>query len=524
MALRVLPLHNYTELLEEGASVRLMQSLHSTAAGRMVDLVSPIIPDGDPDFWRVRFRDELLQRVQSGYEWLDDAEAQQAEKIGAYSYQLPFADRRENVFSYFDDNRGVADADLMRRAIDIVASRMPTGLEPASIADVIKDMPKGTNLGWPYFSSDIKFLPDVASDAELVIEHDFDAPYDPAVLFWRGQPRGIGEISKNRTVWGYPHYLTVLELMLQRPALQAIRGMPEFAAWNDFDTIDRVVTDLLQSEGYVISNDFTTYDQLLSPLLMYAAEEIVLRMFTAESAKHIQYVFTGLRRIPLITPIGVLTGFHGMPSGSGLTNWIDGLCQWVGWIYVFLRLGLPVPLKMTFQGDDGLVLSLVKPDIDTIRDVWYNSFGMKLSTDKGMVSERTCTFLQNVYDVEYTVDGICRHIRPIMRVLNGMMSYERFHSKESGWSGYADSMRWIQQVENARWHPKFQELVRFLYDHDKYIRTRTLGDIVDRAGGITKVERLLKQPSFPYGKEPISGMASYETVRILNTFRGGKFI
>lgn len=524
MSLRVKALDPYLEELEEGARIRLLQSLHSTAAGRMVDLVSPMVPDGDPDYWRGRFRDELLPRVQSGLEWLDVMEEQQAEKIGAYSYQLPFDERRDSVTQYYSGNDGIHDRALLDIATRHVASLMPTGLKAASIAEVIDEMPKGTNLGWPIFSSDTRYLQRVAEEAELVIENDFDAPLDPAIIFWRGQPRGIGQISKNRTVWGYPHYLTVLELMLQRPALHAIRGMTEFAAWNDFDVIDDTVTACLRSKGWKISNDFTTYDQLLSPALINSAQMVVESMFDASLRDHIQYVFDGIRRIPLITPVGVFIGTHGMPSGSGLTNWVDGLCQWIGWIYVFLKLRL-TPVKMTFQGDDGLVVCEEEPDLEAIRGVWQKDFGMILSVDKSMVSEHTCSFLQNGYDLDYTVDGVCRHVRPIMRVLNGMLSYERFHSKErDGWSGYADTMRWIQQVENARWHPKFQELVRFLFGHDKYVRIRTLSEIIDGAGGFSKVERLLKQPSFPYGKEPLSGMASYETVRVLNEYREGRFI
>jgi hypothetical protein len=518
--MHVVALEPYLEDLDESAYHKVMQSVHSTSVGDMEDLVTPLVPDGDQDYWREKFRDELLPKVKDvRYPWLNVAEEVQATKIGAYSIKLPYRERRENIESYFAANTAVPDEGTLREAVARVNQAFPKNLNLADLTEVYGKMPKGTNLGWPFFTSDKRYLPDVMRLAEDVRRKRFNVRLDPCLLFWRGQPRGIGLPSKNRSVWGYPHYLTMLELQIQMPLLSHLRGSVQFAAWNHPDVVDSAITyGMSLRQKQKISVDFSSYDQSLHPALIDGVEFVTKSSFRTEHHAQITYVFEAIRRIPLITPGGVVTGDHGMPSGSGLTNYGDGVAQWIGWEYVALMLGVQL-LFLTFQGDDAVVVFSRPVDPGIVARIWKSDFGMSLSTEKSNVSNTEVHFLQNVHSESYLKDGVAVHVRPLMRILNGMLSYERLVRKSLGWSGYADTLRWLQQMQNGKHHPHFREIVKFWFARDKYAEL-PIRDILDRAGGLEKVERLFKQPSFPYGKEPISSLERFEVVQVRDELMG----
>jgi len=137
-----------------------------------------------------------------------------------------------------------------------------------------------------------------------------------------------------------------------------------------------------------------------------------------------------------------------------------------------------------------------------------------------MVDPDTISFLQNVHNRYYGAGGVSVHVRPIMRALNGMLSYERLVKKSQGWNGYMDTIRWWQQSENCKFHPSFEKLVSFLYSHDRYSRLSPR-EVMTKAGGLEKTSRALKQTSFPYGKEPLSKIEQFKTVQLLSKMRSG---
>jgi len=522
--MKILPSAQYFTGLSTAARMRVASSLAATTSGREVDLVTPIIPDGVPDLWREKYRNELLPRVtNSGYSGIDQFEVEQAEKIGAYSIMAPYADRRESVNVYFSQNVPSVNSAALRRAVELVSSNHPLhSLRPLSLESVLKVMPKGTNLGAPFFTNDEELIPDVLERSRSAMRDRFRSrewSEDPCMLYWRGQPKGIGLPSKNRVVWGYPHWITLLEIAFQRPFQNALLHLPQHAAWVSLDQVDYVMTGLLdRAQHEILSVDFSSFDASVPRLFIDIAFEMVRRAFVHESHYIINFIQDRFLHIPIWTPDGIVTGRDGgVPSGSGFTNLIDTLVQELWWTYYSVLTGNRIK-DACYQGDDGVVSFTGVWNLDNVIDA-AATIGLTVNADKGGVSRSSLKFLQNIHLVDYRPDGLCRHVRPCMRALNGMMSYERFMGRE--WNGYMDSLRWYQQVENCKWHPRFASLVKFLYEQDEYSRKYSVDVIVKRAGGLETAESVMKQSQFVYGKEPLSGLRVFKTIQMIEDLSRG---
>lgn len=510
--MRVIPYERYLDSLNPAAAARVRSSLTRTAEGFDVDLVTPLIPEGEPDYWREVLGDEIFrQATPTGYPRLDEAEEEQRIKLGAYSIMAPWEMRRPDVMKYFYQAEANVDIGAFRRTLQVIGDSMPSGLRALSLDQAYNEMPKGTNLGAPFFTSNDEFRPLTLELAKRYMSEKFrNGQVDPCLLYWRGQPRGIGQASKNRTVWGYPHWITILELSLQTPMLQRLRSNDWFAAWSGLNNVDRVVTNIFDDARQpLLSVDFSGFDASVPAMLIEGAFWLIRRMFDANALSQINFVEDRFMHIDLFTPEGIWSDRSaGVPSGSGLTNLVDSLIQIIIWYYYALTTGNRIR-GLTVQGDDGVVSFDGPWSLDEIIDHIRETWGMRVSDDKGGVSTSSVNFLQNIHLINYRPDGLSRHVRPIERVLNGMMSYERL---TRGWNGYMDTLRWWQQAENAEWHPKFNTLVNFLWEHDKYSRSLNVSTVLARAGGLDKVQRVLKEPSFPYGKKPIAGLATYRIV------------
>lgn len=507
----------YLRTLTEEAEHRLISSLDRTQRGYDVDLVTPLIHrDEDPDLAREDISKSFLPKVTSEFEWLNQAELEQSEKIGSYSIMLPYSERREQVYSYYAHKSTNVDEAAFAEAVVRLKARLPVSrLHSVPLLTAFEKMPAGTNQGAPFFSKDSEFRIASLWTAERIQRRNWQWDVDPCLLYWRGQPRGLHSAPKQRTVWGYPHYMIIIGLSIQIPLLNALKQEDTFVAWTNQDNIDVVVTRMLEESRHeILSIDFSGFDASLSPRLIHAVFDVLREIFVSSEGRKLDLLENTMLEIPLLTPEGILIGTHGMPSGDALTNLIDGLVQILALEYAAVRCDIHIKDHIV-QGDDGVISFWENWDIDSVVTA-VDELGLAISSDKSNVSRDRVTFLQNWHSIDYSVRGLYRHVRPLMRILNGMLSYERL-SKH--WNGFDDTIRWWQQAESGKFHPKFESLVEFLYSHDRYSRTLSADQVLARAGGMESVKAVLKQDSFPFGKESLDGLTNFMIVRGLNQLR-----
>jgi len=515
--LKVLALETEYADLPEGVAPTLKSYLDRQVLGHPTDEMTPFLPKEFRD--KQREYAELVYRnvAESRYDFINDVELREVEKFGPFSIKDPWALRRDHLQEYFVQNYH-GDAKVLDLAKHRVSMLLKKQLQPGSLGSAFANLPSGTNLGLPWFSSSDEFRGDYYKRAVSLLQSGFKYRIYNAVIGWRGQPNGSMHHIKNRDVWMMDHLETIIGLSIQMPLLQELRKRFEFAAWNTLDQVDRAMTTFLDVARHeIISVDFSGFDQSVPAELIHAAFDVIRSWFDKSASKRIDWLEDQFLHVGIDTPDGVYTGRNGgVPSGSALTNLIDCLVHLIVWAYVSIVIGNRLVL-VSVMGDDGVVYFERPVQMHEIELLVKEAFGMSVSADKGGFSRDIVSFAQRVHNRNYRPDGVCRGVRSIVRTWNGACHLER---RISDLPPEFFSARTIMQLEYCKWHPNFMSLMDLYYDSDKYARIEDPAEIFKRAGGVRKVEKVLRLQSFRKGHElPSAGLDQFAVVQELRRRR-----
>jgi len=507
--------------LAPGAEGRLQALLGLYQFGCPADFTSPLISSlfrPDPDLGRSVVREEFERSCKLGGlpMWLRDREDNALRKIGTYSRTRPWDEGPDSLESsinkYFEArpwnelNQAAADfADRhMRDLLNTRRKLVPTTLEVA-----VNSFESRTGLGWPWVSSQPKFLPECTALSRRVLEsHDCIMDF-PAILGTRGQPRGPYQYAKTRAVFQCSRVVGNIEKMIFIPLFNHLRYLPCFAAWVGKSSVDWEITQLLSDTLCpVASVDFSGFDASVPHQIINRQFHFIRECFAPIAWPLINAIQTAFNGLSIVTPSGTLVGkARGIPSGSVLTNMIGSLVNiWVNQ-YAAFRCGVRIG-RYVVQGDDGVYSYTTPPPLEALSDVMLDELGMTLSVDKSLEAYREVHFLQNIHRSSYRVKNICVGVRPLGRVLNGMLSYERLTQP---WNGYLDTLRWLQQLDNASEHPSFEAACEWFVSQDRYADL-PLDTILQKAGGPAIVNALLSG----FNKTPILGLRASPTLKMIH--------
>jgi hypothetical protein len=481
--------------------------------------------DGDPHDYRAPFlndleRGEVVDLVEEEVfaneaSWppgLREIEDEEAGKIGPLSPTLPFGEWKTNVEEYFLRHPTSHVSSRAYRSVLDLFRGIKLQAHTARLA--FDAMPRDTNLGLPWFSRQKKYAASYLHRANEIESGGFREAVFPAVLALRKQQDG-SQWGKHRPVWAMDHVETIHAIRVQTPFLEFARFLSEFAAWNELSEVDRVITGILQQAGSspTLGIDFSGYDRRMPASLIRQSFDILRDLFP--SARHlVDWLEMNFIEVDLLTPHGLLDGKDGgVPSGSGLTNLVDSLCQLLLFFEVCDRLKVK-PGPRTIMGDDGVWTFRPVPDLDEIASV-LDDYGMEANPAKQSFEVGVVRFLQRYHTLKWMPDGLARGIRPITRTFGSMISFER-SPDPSVWTPDMHLLREVSQLENNKWHPSFASAVNFLREHDKLLlRGRSISSAIQSVGGTSALKAALRRPSFPFGVEDESGLASFEVVKLL---------
>jgi hypothetical protein len=448
-----------------------------------------------------------------------DIERKEQGKIGPFSIMAPWTYRQPGVDKYFVDRKGDFDQSILNEAIVFIADYLKARkhLRPSNLDTVFAKSATNTNWGLPFFESGkTKGTEHYELARNFLLKGDF--PYYPSILGWRGQPNGT-KIPKQRVVWMYPHYVILLELLLQTSFLNGYKNHKSFVGWNEEPLIAKEVGRLLKLFGLKVSFDAGAFDANLIRPIIDGAFTVFGQCFQTEYLSLLYPIQEYFVTSGIVTPDGTYEGrSRAVPSGSGLTNLIDSLCQLIIAAYVCLRHKGKAGLKTfecTVLGDDGLwYWEGISPEKVT---EFCNELRVEASLEKNFSSDTSCQFLQKYYSLEYVDSrGVPVGIRSVFRTVNGMLSYERL---VRGWSEYMDSIRWIMQLEQLAGHPKHHEIVLWAMRGDKLQLGRVLKggvkELAKRAGGAAHIAKTLRIESFPLRSRDPKGIMSFKTTRVI---------
>ena len=481
------------------------------------EAVYPILPKGGPrirfdawrgatdrgfdldlrsQLWHDEAREDIMERMWDVLRLaelpspLREFEVEEREKLGPYSIQFPFADREGSLQDFYQAP-SIDGVDLENFS-NSLAAILPNGkLQPFTVGQAVENLPKKKGLGLPYLGSNPSDLQHYVDRAENYLAGGGEIIND-AMLYWRGQPGGPNPKDvKQRNVEGMDKLDAIVGGRFAYPLTDYLRQRRDFAAWESLNAVDEVITHMLiRSSRDKISMDYSGFDASLSFELIDRVMFAVGRAFTDDVG--IELIADGLRDAGIVTPRGVFRSrTSGLLSGTVFTSVIGTLVNYGVSLSVAIRNDVQL-VSGLFLGDDSVLDYRPQIPEDEFSDA-IETFGLKTNAEKRYRSSEAVHFLQNVYMKEHQIDGVSRGMRPVSRVLNGALSYER---QRRNWDRWLAAARTVTQVWNARWHLRYDELVEFVKTGDEALAEHSPQEILSLAGGVEVVEEVLGLDAF----------------------------
>jgi len=486
--------------LDQDVKERLSILLQRTYFGNNEVYVTPISKKHKPEEILAKW-DKVFQANKSKLnEVLVNLEESQRSKFGPRSISIPWNERREGVLDSFDVN----DDNYLTPEAVLPAIKDRASLRPLSLVNSLKFLKNNTNSGLPYYTNKGKIKDRLLSEFDSLLERK-----DPCILFTRTQ-----EQAKTRGVWGFPAADTLNEMRFFLPLLDYQKRMGWRSALLGPEEVSRrltkLISDAVKRKLTLVSIDFSAYDASIKPNLTGKAFEYIKSLYQSKHHKEIDYINERFSSISLVTPEGVISGNHGVPSGSTFTNEVDSIVQY----QIAKSSGVVEDELLQIQGDDG-VYAIPDEKIVSLYSS-FKKYGLKVNPDKSSESNRYLIYLQCLYHYDEMVDGRIGGVYPIYRALNRIIFQERWSNFEDfgiiGRDYYA--IRTISILENCKFHPLFKEFVYFITELDKYSLVPTqkgINDYIDMIGYSSGTEGILINQ---HG-DNIRGIRAFSTYKLI---------
>ena len=400
---------------------------------------------------------------------LIDYDLSRLEKCGPQGGLKPLDDRLSDLFDYWElpstDNilfdQEIIDQ-VRREILDGARDRRPLSVE--SVVDRDKrDDKLITNSGSPDFAK--------RNDASVLNKAIEDAKSGK----WIEYPMILGSRSqrqKERFIFLAPFATNIVEKQYLYPLMDHIRSLqlPFFAAFEGQTDVEAAFweDDFFNDSCMLVQQDFKAMDKhfnsKLGELVYLITKDFYQERYQKEWYKIIQHVFN----IPVMIKLDKLViGKHGLPSGSGLTNFLESITSYYLFTVYKKRLNDPY---MSGQGlGDDMVFhyprhNFTEEEVKQVMIAESARLGLVLSPEKQRFGYYTTIYLQRFYDSELErYDGFY----PSMLAINTAMFPERFHDAAK-WSAKMETLRWIMILENCKHLPYRDQLILFFMKGDKY--------------------------------------------------------
>jgi len=431
--------------------------LDKISSGNDKVLLSPIAEKTPPEKilegWDSIFNDNL----HNINDVLLEMEYSNRSKFGPRSISVPWEDRKDSLYSSY-----IKEKPFIRK---IEYEPIPLRrLRPLSEENAKKYVKKSTNAGLPTM---------LKKGTVLMSGFKLNQIFKwPAVLFTRTQ-----ENLKTRNVWGFSLDDILQEMRFYRPILEFQRELSWRAALRKADDIDKAITKLILyaiENGYdLLSIDFSNYDNSVKE----SGHKWVFNVYFASLYQEVYGEFlnmirTNFTNVEIVTPDGILSGPHGIPSGSAFTNEVGSAWQHFVAQDYNQYYGEEIVKHDQQQGDDGAYAVSDAEDLKW----WFKQHGVVVNDEKSYISKKYIVYLQNLYHLDYITrdeenQDIIRGIYPTYRALLRIVYLERFTdlTKVDNLIGKDYfSIRTLQILETCKHHPLFVYLCDYVRGLDKF--------------------------------------------------------
>jgi len=427
-----------------------------------------------------------------------DLEYSNRSKFGPRSIAVPWAERSASLKESFTNQND----DHVTKFFDLPGDG---DLSPVSIEEAAERIRNDSSAGFPFLAKKGKVKQILLDNFEYYLERR-----DPCALYTR-----TAEKAKTRNVWGFPFADTLFEMMFYLPILTLQRTKYYRAALVHPDLVSERITELIlkarASARIIYSVDFTAFDTSVLYQYIIKAFEYFARCFAPMFESLVHSVGERFYTIGIVSPLCVHRGKHGVPSGSTFTNEVDSVVQ----IGIALTNNFIKEDECQIQGDDGVYI-LSERDVQAFEESFQYA-GLKLNKEKCSISPDYAIFCQNLYHIDYYSEEEKRigGIYSTYRAINRILFQERFVNfvkrKIKGKDYYG--IRTLSILENCKYHPLFEELVRFVLKREKYSLEITDDGLTKYCSALAEDSSLAISGGHQYGAY-VSGIRNFESYKV----------
>jgi len=415
---------------------------------------------------------------------LGEYEYTRLSKFGPQGGYPPFKERMESFKDYFTKAtgpRGDISHDELALVVDHTCNYLFGSMKETqrhqSHRRVIKESKLkdslDSNSGLPLIAK--RSNVDVQEATLQFLEDKYDEVWElPCILFSRAQR------MSDRFIFMFPMVLNIIEQSYINVIIDVIksRGVKAFAAWSGFEQVCKDmalegIDDCLQ----FLALDYTKMDKHCNEFCAWFVYLVTSRIFQKNEHAELKRSIFHLHEIGiLIEPRKIVTGFHGMPSGSGWTNCYESIVSLGVIILTLHRLGYDTYRLDLFEGiiqllGDDAVLGFYDPNplANKVFCECAHVFGLEANPEKISESSENVKYLQRFFDKSMTYNyGDLETVAgcyPGVLALNTSINPERQH-EPSKWSGEMEIIRWIMILENMNQHPLFYYMIELFIRGD----------------------------------------------------------
>lgn len=410
------------------------------------------------------------------------------------------------------------DADWQLAIADVVAEFKASGignLSPRSYDKVVVKLASDnrifSNSGYPAFTKRKK--------PEIILQSIREAKSGA----WKGFPAIVlfrYYNGKLRFVWMFPFSTNLVEGSWTQPILAAIQNSPlintKFSPWQGFDAVRDRITWAYDNGYQIAASDFSSTDMHFQAATSSQVFEVLKTLFAPSvNVSQMQESIENMQNIPLL--IGtedMLTGAHGVSSGSAWTNQIESIFDDILSFYMARKTKNHVQ-GLYMIGDDMAWVSKAFPsdfahELETIGE----SVGQVIKAEKTTVFPDRVKSLQRLFQRNYRrADGKVAGVYRTCKALNSIIFPERWHSDKS-WDSNMFCARTYAILENCVDHPLFAKFVEFIVRRNKHLipfakKTRAELD------GLTRIAKSIPGLYVSYNQEKEQhSLADFDSIRI----------
>nr|UAW00374.1 MAG: RNA-dependent RNA polymerase [Porcine picobirnavirus] len=389
------------------------------------------------------------------------------------------------------------------------------GLSPVPYKRVVDDMRARdtleSNSGWPLFTK--RHKPEVIAQSIEEAENGLWKTYHAIALF-RNYNR------KTRLVWMFPMSANLVEgsffQSLQSVLMKSELSKTFLSPWTGFEQVRKVMTSAYNSGLFVAASDFSATDAHFQLATSMEVFDVIKECFQPRFRSALEESIRYMHEIPLVvSSTTMLTGEHGVSSGSNWTNFIETIFDMIFAEYVKLEGGYQ---GLYAIGDDMSWCSKTY-DVkfaDMLADIG-KTVGQEIKVEKTTNDPDKVKSLQRLFQRGYArSDGSLRAVYSTIRALKSLVYPERFHSPKV-WTKDMEAIRDFMILENCVDHPLFYEFCRFVSAGDPHLRVFARYT-ADKQAKLLRQSKLVPGLNSTYNQEKRdSSLSQFESVKFIST-------